>query len=834
MSHRIALDRWQACDVDPGTGAPDDALADWMDVPAPGDIYQALVAAGRLKHPFKGRNEAEAAWVRDREWWWRTMFPAPDWDVASQALALVFEGLDTFAEVFLDGVSLGRSDNMFHSWRFDLSSRVTPGATHRLSVRFDPTQRAVDRPPLRGWSSFTDRISRSQRNLMRKAQFGWGWDWGPDLPTVGIWRPASIEVRSLARIEGVRFTTTRADEARAEACVHFELSPAASGFAMDIQLTDPDGRIVFERTGPVVEQLDIAVDHPLLWWTSDQGGQPLYTLAVQLSVDGQLLDSVEQRVGLRTLALDQSPDPDEPGATFFRFILNGRPIFAKGACWAPPTSFVADVDTDAYRRLISQAVDANMNMIRVWGGGVYEPDLFHDLCDEKGVLVWQDFMFACAPYPEDGAFVASVEREVDEQVRRLRSHASTALWCGNNENQAMHQIHADLSEEAGPLAGALLYEQVIPDLLAQLDSSTPYWPGSPWGGPNPNSMKAGDVHDWTVWHGIPPIPDDRMTEPFGFAPEKIGYERYVEDKGRFISEFGIQAAPMLATLQRWMDPADLDLDSEGFQQRIKDEARKALAMVGPVTGEPKTLQDYIDFTQWTQAEGLKFGIEHFRRRRPHCSGALIWQFNDCWPCVSWSLVDYDGVEKAAYHAVKRAFAPLLASFETVGDEAVLWITNDQAQRASGEIVVEMEDVAGRSLWSETLTYAVGPRDHVQPWRGAKPQDPRHVLRVRSRTDQFADNRLFGAPAARLEFAADPGLDAQFDTISAAALDVTLHADAYVAFVHFVSDRTDLRFSDNYFDLGQRQRRVVRIEGDQPIAPQDVVLRRWEMRPPHAR
>lgn len=826
MNCRIALDRWQAHDVDPGTDAPPERAAGWLDVAAPGDIYQALIAAGRLEHPFQHRNEADAAWVRDREWWWRAAFTAPDWNVETQTISLVFEGLDTFAEVFLDGVSLGRADNMFHSWRYDLSGLVTPGAAHQLTVRFDPTQRAIERPALPGWSSFTDRISRSQRNLMRKAQFGWGWDWGPDLPTVGVWRPAAIEVRPRARIDGVRFSTTRADEIRAEAMVHVELSQATSGLTVDVRLTDPAGVVVFDHTGPLSAQTKIVVDRPSLWWTADQGRQPLYTLAVQLRDVDQVLHAVEQRVGLRTLTLDQSPDPDEPGTTFFRFVLNGRPIFAKGACWVPPTSFVADVDVETYRRLISQAVDANMNMIRVWGGGVYEPDLFHDLCDEKGVLVWQDFMFACAPYPEDAAFVFSVEREVDEQVRRLRNHASTALWCGNNENQAIHRVHADVSGEDTPLSGALLYDQVIPSMLAQLDPATPYWPGSPWGGPNPNSMKAGDVHDWTVWHGIPPIPDDRMTEPFGFAPDKIGYERYAEDSGRFISEFGIQAAPVLATLRRWMDPADLDLESEGFQQRIKDEARKALAMIGPVTGAPTTLQDYVDFTQWTQAEGLKFGIEHFRRRRPHCAGALIWQFNDCWPCVSWSLVDYDGVEKAAYYAVRRAFAPLLASFETIGDEAVLWITNDCPEREAGEVVVEMADLAGRILWSESLIYEVDARGHARPWRGPRPQDAGQVLRIRSRTDAFAENRLFGASIALLELVAEARPRAMFEQVSDVELRVTLQADAYLLFVHLVSARTDLWFSDNYFDLAKGEARVVRVVARTTLVREALSVRCW--------
>ena len=826
----IALDRWTVRDSDPGAGSPSPPEDVGMVVSAPGDIYQALVAAGRLAHPFEARNEADAAWVRDREWWWRTSFVAPDWN-PDEEVELVFEGLDTFAEIFLDGVSLGQADNMFHAWRYDLAGRVTPGATHRLAIRFDPTALALEgRTPPTPWAAFTDRVSRSKRNLMRKAQFGWGWDWGPDLPTVGVWKPALVEVRPRRRIDDVRFTVRSVSEARAEASVEVEFSAAAAGRTVQIVLTDPDGLTVLDQRAQADGPIPIAIDNPRLWWTADLGDQPLYDLRVRLLDGDRFVDETRRRVGLRTIALDQSPDPDEPGATFFRFVLNGAPIFAKGACWAPSTSFVADVDEAVYRRLIDQTVGANMNMMRVWGGGIYEPDLFYDLCDEKGVLVWQDFMFACAPYPDDAPFIAAVQAEAGEQVRRLRHHPSLALWCGNNENQAIHRINVDVSGVDTPLPGAVLYDQVLPDLLAKLDPDTPYWPGSPWGGANPNGMKAGDVHDWTVWHGVPPIPDDHMIEPFGFAPDKIGYQRYAEDTGRFISEFGIQAAPALATLKRWMDPADLAPDSEGFEQRIKDEARKALAMIDPVTGPPATIQDYVDFTQWTQAEGLKFGIEHFRRRKPHCSGALIWQFNDCWPCVSWSLVDYDGVAKASYHAVARAFAPVLVSFKPLDDGLVeLWITNDTLKPLAGEAVVELTHLDGRLAWRQDAPFQVAANASVPIWRGSAPVANDAVLSVRSPEGLFAPNRHHLAQIAQLALkpGARPAVTAT--RISAAEWRIDLAADEYLAFVHLTSDRPDIRFDDNYFDMANGERRSVAARATVAFGVGDFAVRCWNDR-----
>jgi len=825
----IRLGRWELLDVDPGAGPADGA--GWMPIEAPGDVYQALIANGRLDHPYVDRNEADAAWVRDREWRWRTTFVTPE---AGQGdtVELVFDGLDTFATLYLDGAEIGRADNMFRRWVFPVGDRLRAGQTHALEIRFEPTAVALEgRTPPPPWAAFTDRISRSKRNLMRKAQFGWGWDWGPDLPTVGVWQEARLEVRPRARIADLAFTTLTATPARAETCIAVELSGATAGLRTEVVLIDPQGQPVFRKNRDAAEASPIALtlDAPQLWWTHDLGAQPLYDLTVRLLDGDGVLDETTRAVGVRTIALDQSPDPDEPGATFFRFVLNGVAIFAKGACWVPTTSFVADVASEPYDRLLEQAARANMNMIRVWGGGIYEPDRFYDLCDRKGLLVWQDFMFACAPYPEDDAFVASVRAEVDHQVRRLRHHPSMALWCGNNENQAIHRINIDVSGVEVPLPGAILYDEVIPDMLASLDPTTPYWPGSPGGGPNPNSMKAGDVHDWTVWHGIPPIPDDRMIEPFGFSPEKIVYQRYAEDTGRFISEFGIQAAPALATLKRWMDPADLHPESEGFHLRIKDESKKALAMIDPVTGQPATLQDYIDFTQWTQGEGLKFGIEHFRRRRPHCSGALLWQFNDCWPCVSWSLVDYDGVEKAAYHAVRRAFAPVLASFKDLGGGGVeLWITNEARDAVSGRAILAQTTLKGETVWSEEIAIDVGADDSRPVWKGQVAPSPDHVLTVRSTTGGFEGNRLLSVPikALNLDPDARPMMIAQSVD---GALEIELSAEAYLAFVHLVSDRADLVFSDNHFDLGAGERRTVTVSGANPISANDIAVRCWNAR-----
>jgi beta-mannosidase len=828
------LDRWQFKDFAPGeglaAGAQNGAAAGWIDIPAPGDIYTALIDAKRLAHPFEGRHEADAGWVRDREWWWQTTFIAPPPDRGEQ-VRLVFEGLDTFATIYLDGEMLGKTSNMFRTYTFDISEALKRDGLHRIAICFATTAESTAGQNFPAWGAFADRISSSRRNLMRKAQFGWGWDWGPDLPTVGIWQPVRLERRKNSSIASVNFTTLSISEAHADARVSIDIdrAPGSGSLRADISLLDPDGRAVLTKSVSITDRTDadLEIPAPRLWWTAEMGTPSLYTLQIRLYDGDVLVEDKSRRVGIRTLVLDTSPDPDEPGTSFFRFVLNGVPIFAKGACWIPASSFVADIGTDRYRDLMRAAVDANMNMIRIWGGGIYEPDAFYDICDELGLLVWQDFMFACAPYPEDDpVFVENVRREIEDQVRRLRGHACIALWCGNNENQAMHWFNGLLSGEDKLLPGALYYDTLIPGILAQLDPQTAYWPGSPEGGPSPNSMRAGDVHNWTVWHGIPLVADKNPLSGYDRSPEGVAYTRYAEDNARFVSEFGIQAAPAMATLKRWMASEDLELGTPGFLGRVKDVPEKANAMMRTVTGIPANLEEYVDFTMWTQAEGMKFGIEHYRRRKPHCSGALIWQFNDCWPCVSWSLVDYDGEKKASYHAVKRAFAPVLASFKALGgDRFELWITNDTLTQVTGNADIALATAGGETRWRERIAFDVAANGSVCVWQGEAKSEPELLLVVRSPDGAFLTNRHLMAPISRIPLL--PGAAPAADIASAGPgeLRVDLAASTLLLFVHLTSERPGLSFSDNYFDMEAGEKRTITVRGPD-LNPRDISIRCW--------
>ncbi len=584
----------------------------------------------------------------------------------------------------------------------------------------------------------------------------------------------------------------------------------------EISIADPDGKVVVRHTlDPARDRsVDFKIANPKLWWTRELGAQPLYALSVTLLHGGETVDRRALDVGIRTIALDTSPDPDEPGTEFFRFVLNGVSIFAKGVNWIPASSFVAALTEADYAPLLESARDANMNMVRVWGGGIYEPDVFHALCDKLGLLVWQDFMFACARYPEDDpAFAENVRAEAAYQIKRLRNHPSTALWCGNNEGQIIQQLVNYITQQNDPYEGERLFDTVLAEIAKDLDPQTPYWPGSPYGGPIANSMKAGDVHDWTVWHGIPPIPDDKIVGAVDRSPAGVAYTRYAEDMGRFISEYGIQASPALSTLSRWVEGKGLTLNGEEFLNRVKDNPKnKVDGMLIPVTGLPETLAQYVDFTQLTQGEGLKFAIEHFRRRKPHCSGSLIWQHNDCWPGISWSIVDYDGVGKAGCYFVKRAYAPVLASFKGLDDGGVeLWLTNDTTEPLNLSCTLTLVSLETGKVWSEDINVKTGGNESRCVWTAGRERlgpAPDRVMTVRS--DAFDGNRHFFAAIKDIPFA-DAVPMKRIEQRDRHTLGVTVTAPDYLYGVRLEAPHPDTRYSDNCFDMmaGETREIVVR-------------------------
>ncbi len=832
------FDLWKLKDFAPGEGVTAGAFTeaylddDWLDIPAPGDAHRALIAAGRIEDPFYDRNELNCAWMEEREWWYRLRFDGPVPLQPGERLQLVFHGLDTFATIWLNGQELGRHGNMFREAVFEVSEQLRPGQPNLLALCFDRPRDHLDGAgSFHSWGYATE-----ERVYIRKAQFGYGWDWGPRLPTIGLWRPVELRRQRRVALTGLHFTTLKIDRAQDIALVAVRVE--VERFATDqpltahLRLTSPGGALALEYTlhlnGDVATAY-LQVNQPHLWWTHDLGQPALYTLQVTLSQAGLDLARQQAQVGLRTLTLDQSPDTDEPGTRFFRFVLNDVPIFAKGADWIPADSFVGAIPPEQYDKLLTAARDANMNMLRIWGGGIYEHDIFYDRCDQLGILVWQDFMFACAIYPEHlPAFAAEVEAEARYQVRRLRHHPCLTLWCGNNENQWIHDMMFwQQPDYAAP--GSLFYHRLLPQVVAELDGQTPYWPGSPYGGSDHNSMEDGDRHNWHVWHGGPPrrFGQEPQADP---SPEGVSFVHYAEDMGRFISEFGMHAAPVFETLRRNIPPDQHYHHSPSMDHHNKDNPKnKGDNLMLTVTGLPTNLTEYIDFSMIAQAEGLKFGIEHFRRRKPHCSGTLFWQLNDCWPVLSWSVLDYYGFGKAGYFYAKRVYAPVLASFKPLPAGGMeLWLTNDTLSEVVDIVTVRLGRFSGEIDWTESRPIRAAANSSQAVWRweaGQLAGGPERYLSARSTGDLFPSNRHFFVAIKDLQrVPAQPQV--AITPVNPHELHVQLQTSAYAYWVHLLVADESTRFSDNYFDLGPGENRTIIVTNPAIALTPEMVTIGW--------
>lgn len=619
----------------------------WLPATVPGCVHTDLLHAGKISDPFYGTNELDLQWIEDRDWEYRTHFTVPALMLKQAVIELVADGLDTIATVTLNGEEIARTDNMFTGYRWDVTSRLRAGR-NELRIRFRSAMDYVrERRALHSPREINDPVGGC--TVIRKQQCQFGWDWGPRLVTAGIWRDLRLEGWTGNRLLDVRVTQTHRPDGSVALALAPELAHPEPGIAGRWRLTL--GRVaVAEGVG-----FEIEIKHPQLWWPAGQGAQPLYRLEVEIvDTNGGVIGRWSRRIGLRTITLDRHAD--EWGQSF-QFLVNGRAIFAKGANWIPAHSFVAALTRADYARDLRAAVQANMNMVRVWGGGIYESEDFYDLCDEFGLLVFQDFMFACTPYPGTEEFLASVRGEAAYQLRRLRHRACLALWCGNNEIWSISAHLVDQPEFAvWRAAYEKLFHEVLPAEVAAHDAVTPYWPASPWRGDvaadHAAGEKRGDTHYWDVWHARHPVKD---------------YEKWAF---RFVSEFGMQSYSSPATNATFCPADDDNVFGPVMENHQKNRAGNQIILdyVSRRYRFPKSQDDLIYLSQLNQAYCMQTGVEHYRRLMPRCMGALYWQLNDCWPVASWSSIEFTGRWKALHHVARRFFAPALVSAHVPGDE----------------------------------------------------------------------------------------------------------------------------------------------------------------------
>lgn len=656
----------------------------WLPAKVPGTVHLDLMNNKVIPDPYKDENEKKVQWIETEDWEYQTHFNITQKELENQHADLVFNGLDTFSEIYLNGKLLKKTDNMFRKWEIPVKELLKKG-DNELKIKF--ISAVEEGKKLAKQVPFT--MPESPRSFIRKAQYQFGWDWGPRLVTAGIWKEVKVEFWNTAKVENIKIEQKDLSDKNANLHIHALILAEKEGKytftinnkASTIQLKKGENRL----------NLPFAIQNPKRWQPNGWGEPHLYDMKISLQKDHQLLSVETVKIGLRTVELVQ--EKDGKGKSFY-FKVNGNPLYIKGTNWIPADSFSPRITKEKYQKLIRDTKDANMNMIRIWGGGIYEDDEFYKACDENGILVWQDFMFAGSFYPADDAFLTNVKEEVKDQVNRLQNHPSIALWCGNNEiDEAIvnwgYQKQFKYSKNDSLQVWKdykKLFHEAIPNALQEnlTAGKNIYWPSSPsigWG--HKESLTEGDSHYWGVWWGEQP------------------FEIYNEKVGRFMSEYGFQGMPTLETTKSmFSETPDLSLQNPTIKAHEKH-ARGWEIINEYMKRDYNIPTDFVQYnyvSQLLQARGMQIAIEAHRRARPYNMGTLYWQLNDCWPVVSWSSIDYLGNWKAFHYQAKRSFEPVLVSVAETDKAYDLYLMNDDLKDFNFSLKSELIDFEGKKLW----------------------------------------------------------------------------------------------------------------------------------------
>jgi len=770
---------------------------EWYSAQVPGCVHLALLNNKLIEDPFYRDNEKLVQWIDKMYWEYRAKFNVKPEIYKKEHIQILFDGLDTFANVSLNDQQIIQADNMFHPWEADVKSLLKK-KDNVLLVRFRSPilelQQKVGQMPYRLPAAMDE--ENGTRPFTRKAQYHYEWDWGPRLVTSGIWRNVKLVAWDTVRITDFNIVVKKLNGKKASLELTIEIESTET-LKTQLSITDDRTKIkkkdVIELTsGLNIINKEIELSNPEIWWPSGYGEQPLYTFTAEIA-SGEEKTSMSRRIGLRTIQL--LCEEDEWGSGF-TFVVNDVPIFSKGANWIPGDNFTPRISADKYRNLLESAVRANMNMIRIWGGGIYEEDLFYDLCDELGLLVWQDFMFACAMYPADEAFLSSVKREAVYQVRRLRTHPCLALWCGNNEiGQGWNEWGWDekLPESVWEDYG-VIFHSVLKEVCEEHDPSRAYWPTSP-GNEFSQMSEAqdhsrGDAHYWGIWHG---------KEPFEY------YEKIMP---RFVSEYGFQSFPEPKAIERFTIAEDRDIFSPVLlnHQRCSKGNSLIKTYMEQYYKVPVDFNSFVLISQLLQAEGIRSGTEHFRRIYPRCAGSLYWQLNDCWPAASWASIDYYGNWKALHYYAKRFYAPILISPVDKNGLVQLYIVSDRLDTFRTDLNVELRHTNGTLLnqWKEDIK--IRPLESAVYFTVEKSSFPDEVdlsemfiyCSLENKGTFISENTLFFVhpKAFSLE---EPRYTTEVIPSNSGFL-INLSAENLVRFVFLDSGGIDGNFDDNFFDL----------------------------------
>jgi beta-mannosidase len=778
----------------------------------PGCVHTDLLALGLIPDPFLRDNELPVLDVAEHDWVYRLQFTPDAPLLQHESIALRCEGLDTLATLTLNGTLLGETSNMFRTWEFDIKPLLKRGR-NTLEITFAAAHPAFRRMQakhfLPGWmSEFTQ-----GGQWLRKMPCAFGWDWGPRLVSCGIWKPISLVGWSTARLADVAIAQDHLRSGSVRLAVNATIERSrhtpAGALKLCVRLVDPRGHAV-EIAQPVpagdtAAALQLTIAHPELWWPNGMGAQPLYRVEVQLlTADDAPLDVTTRRIGLRRLELVRKRD--KQGETF-HFSANGVPFFAKGANWIPADSFPTRLTRGDYARLLQDAAAAHMNMLRSWGGGIYESDAFFDLCDELGLCVWQDFIFACMTYPAfDATWMDNVREEVIQNVRRLRHHPSLALWCGNNELE-MGLVGPEWNERQMSWADySKLFDTLLPELIATHDPARAYWPCSPHTSVGErtdfNSASSGDVHFWEVWHRMQP------------------FEWYLTSQARFISEFGFQSFPEPATVRGYTAPADRNITSPVMElhQRSGPGNAKIIHYMLDWFRLPCDFDMTLWLSQILQGIAIQLGVEHWRRSMPFSMGALYWQLNDCWPVASWASIDYHGRWKALHYLARRFFAPVLASgfYDPARHAIELHGTSDLQTKLPARLTWKVTDLAGKKIagGNHDATLAAAANTPLvtldaQPWLKRATAENLVLWYSLKAGTHVSENALLLAKPKRLELP-DPALSASVAETARGELRIKIQSQAVALWAWIECPLPGLTLEDNFFHLAPGRPRTLRI------------------------
>jgi beta-mannosidase len=806
----LALDRgWQFRQI----AAAQEAENGWMAATVPGDVHLDLLANKKIPDPFVRDNESKLQWIEKESWEYRLNFDVPSAFMALSNVDLVFDGLDAASQVYVNGAQVLSADNSFRTWRVPVKSHLHIGK-NLLRVVFPSPIKAAEEAAAS--DAFRLRSKTEDKTYIRKAAYEYGWDWGPRFVTSGIWRPVRLEAWDKARIAdfAIRQRDVSKDVAHIDAEV--EVEAAVKGPAkVSVQYTERAKQVTVIETvnlhaGRNAIDIPVEIRQPKLWFPAGYGDQPLYEFTATLSTGTAtvIADRRKTKAGLRSIELHRAPDK---WGRSFELVVNGIPVFAKGADVIPFDSFPNRVTTADYRRILESARDANMNMIRHWGGGYYETDEFYSICDELGIMVWQDFMFGNDWQPGTYAFKLNIEAEAEDQVRRLRNHPSIVVWCGNNETEGAFNwgprptLPADvrlflwqdyLTEFSG----------ILPRVVARLDAETPYWPSSPSADYEPltPTYQSGDAHVWDVWHG------------------RVPFSTYETHHERFITEYGFQSFPEMRTVQAFTEPGDrANIFTPVMLAHQKNNEGNSIVHDYLLRdySEPKDFASFLYVSQVLQAEGIKIGAEHFRRSRPETMGSIFWQLNDCWPVASWSSIDYYGRWKALQYYARRFYAPILVSPHVEDGSVKVYVVSDETTPVAAQLWMRLMDFDGKVLLEEKQPFEVPPLSsqiHLEwPLKKLTDAGAADTSRIFVSAElwgadaRISRNLIYLAPtkeihlkpaALKVDIAPREPLPWEKPPAGSKSYQIKVTSPVLARSVYLSFGNLDVKLSDNYFDI----------------------------------